>query len=210
MKRGLQIVLMLVLCSNAKAQTWEEWTQQKKLAIQRLREQIAANQVYIDYAKKGYRLVNNGLQSIEKIKQGDYAQHLGYFDSLRKVNPRIKRWGKVAEIIKMQMQLLETGNKALTVIWESARFNADEQVYGRQVVARVREASAGCLDELTTMTSHSSIPLSDDARMRRIDQLYLDVQDQLSFMQSFTNEIALLALQRLTEHTEIDYSKILR
>ena len=210
MKRGLQIVLMLVLCSNAKAQTWEEWTQQKKLAIQRLREQIAANQVYIDYAKKGYRLVNNGLQSIEKIKQGDYAQHLGYCDSLRKVNPRIKRWGKVAEIIKMQMQLLETGNKALTVIWESARFNADEQVYGRQVVARVREASAGCLDELTTMTSHSSIPLSDDARMRRIDQLYLDVQDQLSFMQSFTNEIALLALQRLTEHTEIDYSKILR
>lgn len=210
MKRGLQIVLMMVLCSNAKAQTWEEWTQQKKLAIQRLREQIAANQVYIDYAKKGYRLVSHEIQTIEKIKQGDYALHLGYFDSLRNVNPRIKGWGKVAEIMKMQIQLLETGKKALTVIRESARFNADEQVYSRQVVARITETSAECLDNLSTLLSNSTIPLTDDARIRRIDQLYLDVQDQLSFIQSFSNEVALLALQRLTDHTEIEYSKKLR
>lgn len=210
MKKSIQILMLLLLYTNAQAQTWDEWTQQKKLAIQRLREQIAANQIYLDYAKKGYRLVSNGLESIEKIKKGDYSLHLGYFDSLRKVNPRIKGWGKVAEIIKMQMQLLETGNKALTVIRESAWFNADEQVYGRQVVARLTEASAECLDELTTLISNSRIPLTDDARIRRIDQLYLDVQDQQSFMQSFTNELALLALQRLTEHTEIDYSKKLR
>lgn len=210
MKKSIQIMLLLALFSNAQAQTWEEWTQQKKLAIQRLREQIAANQVYLDYAKKGYRLVSHGLQSVEIIKQGDYALHLGYFDSLRKVNPRIKGCGKVAEIIKMQMQLLETREKAITVIRESARFNADEQVYGRQVIARVTEASAECLDELTRVIGNSMIPLTDDARIRRIDQLYLDVQDQLSFMQSFSNEVALLALQRLTEQTEIEYSKKLR
>jgi hypothetical protein len=47
----------------------------------------------------------------------------------------------------------------------------------------------------------------DDERIKRIDQLYTDMQDKYSFCQSFGEECSVLAIQRLSEQNEILMSK---
>src|SRR5258706_14560273 len=102
-----KIIMGFVMCSasfcSIHAQTAEEWTQQKKTQIKYLLQQIAANKVYIDYLEKGYSIARNGLQTIQNIKKGDFNLHFNFFDSLKKVNPKIKGWAKVADIIAYQL-----------------------------------------------------------------------------------------------------------
>src|ERR1700730_10865994 len=81
--------------------------QQQQKQIQRLLEQIVANKLYIGYLEKGYKIVHSGLQTIQGIKKGDFNLHFDFFDSLQKVNPKIKTYGRVAEIISFQLQIIK-------------------------------------------------------------------------------------------------------
>ncbi|MDQ1166374.1 hypothetical protein [Flavobacterium sp. SORGH_AS_0622] len=53
--------------------------QRKELILQ-----IAALQVYIDYAKKGYSAVSKGLNFIGDARKGEVNLHSDYFTSLLK------------------------------------------------------------------------------------------------------------------------------
>ena len=72
MRKMMLVGLLLIACASGYAQTWEEWTQQQQTKIKRLVEQIAANKVYLDYVKKGIRIVSGGLHTIRYIKSGDF------------------------------------------------------------------------------------------------------------------------------------------
>ncbi|MBI3137217.1 MAG: hypothetical protein HYZ15_01390 [Sphingobacteriales bacterium] len=205
--KNVLIVVMLILCARVQGQNWEEWTEQKKTAIKRLEEQIAANKVYDSYVRKGYRLVSGGLQTIKGIKAGDFSLHLGFFDSLKLVNPRIKSWFKVAEIVQCQINLIGAGRRALASLKESRQFGMDEERYCSQVVEQLLAEARQRLDELMLVVRNDRAQLSDDERVRRINLLYTDVKDKLAFLSAFSNEVSLLALQRLTESKEIEYSK---
>jgi len=67
MRKIVLLISLYFVGASANAQTWEEWTQQKKTKIKRLMEQIAANQIYIEYAKQGYKMVSGGLHTIRDI-----------------------------------------------------------------------------------------------------------------------------------------------
>ena len=51
--------------------------------------------------------------------------------------------------------------------------------------------------------------MKDDERLKRIDGLYADIQDKYSFACSFSEDMGLLALQRLGEQMEINRSKLI-
>ena len=72
------------------AQTWSEWFRQKKTQKKYLLQQIAALQVYADYASKGYGIARDGLGIIGNIRKGDFSMHSNYFSSLIKVNPQVR------------------------------------------------------------------------------------------------------------------------
>ncbi len=207
MRKMLLLLSLFVISVNANAQTWEEWTQQKRTKIKRLMEQIAANQVYIEYAKKGYNIVSGGLHTIRDIKNGDFRLHLGFIDSLKVVNPKIKGWVKVADIITAQLRIIKAGKQALDFIRESTQFTNDELDYCKKVFDNLLEECIKNIDELFIVITNGELSMSDDERIKRIEKLYLDMQEKSSFTASFSNEMSVLAIQRLTEQTEIDYSK---
>lgn len=204
----LIICLLFITCGQfASAQTWEEWTQQKETAIKRLLEQIAANNFYIEYAKKGYSIVTNGLHTIRDIKNGDFHLHLGFIDSLKVVNPFIKKWVKVADIIAMQLRILKMYHQSSKTAEESLQFTRDERAYCNNLFEHLVRECEKCIDELMIVITSGESAMSDDDRINRIEKIYLDMQDKKAFVTSFTNEISTLALQRLTERIEIDYSR---
>src|SRR5258706_12690912 len=97
--KALFIILLSAKTFFSFGQTTEEWTEQKKTQIKYLLQQIAANKIYIDYLEKGYQIAHGGLQTIQNIKKGDFNLHIGFLDSLKKINPAIKNWAKIADII---------------------------------------------------------------------------------------------------------------
>src|SRR5690606_229293 len=102
MKKLLAIAIVLFCSENLSAQTFAEWFQQKSTQKKYLVQQIAALQLYSGYLSKGYSIAKNGLNTIKSIKDGDILQHDNYFNSLTTVNPQIKRYQKVADILALQ------------------------------------------------------------------------------------------------------------
>src|SRR3954469_10258998 len=103
MKTILLVIATVLLFQSADAQTWDEWFKQKKTQKKYLVQQIAALRVYLDYLKKGYAVVHNGLNTIEHIKNGNFNLDRDFFSSLKNVNPAIKNTAKVADIIAFQI-----------------------------------------------------------------------------------------------------------
>jgi len=207
MKTLFLVLAFFLIGTYGSAQTWEEWTQQKKTRIRRLLEQIAANKVYIGYAQKGYTIIRDGLHSIQDIKGGDFRLHLGHFDSLKLVNPRVKNWVKVAEIMAAQLRILKSCKQAITTVGESGQFTPDELDYCKQVFDRLLEECLKNIDELVLVITDGKLAMTDAERIKQIEKLYVDMQEKSAFTASFTGDMRVLARQRLTEQTELQYSK---
>ncbi|MEI9945832.1 MAG: hypothetical protein WDN26_16625 [Chitinophagaceae bacterium] len=189
------------------AQTTVEWTNQKQTQIKYLLQQIAANKVYIEYLGKGYKIARQGLGTINDIKSGDFKLHLNFLDSLWIVNPKIKNWAKVAAIVASQLRIVRNGVQAIKNVCESGQFNSDEVDYCKVVFDNLFTECLKNIDELFMVVTNGQVSMSDDERISRIEKLYADMNDKAAFTASFSNEMEVLALQRLTEQVEINYSK---
>ena len=201
------LILSLVFSILANAQTLAEWTQQKKTQIQYLLDQIAANKVSIDYLEKGYEIARTGLNTIQNIKKGDFNLHLDFFGSLEIVNPKIKTYTRVADIIAYQVRIVKNISTTIKNLKESGQFNADELDYSKAVFENLLDECLKNVDELYLVITSDELQMTDDERIKRIDQLYTDMQDKYSFCQSFSKECSVLAMQRLSEQVEIMMSK---
>lgn len=207
--RLLFILLFTCISFFLKAQNWEEWTQQKKTQKKYLMQQIAALQVYIGYVKKGYDVTNNGLTTIRNIKNGDLNLHRDFFGSLKQVNPRIKKFAKVADIIAYQLRIMKETNKTLQGIRETGQFTTGELDYCKTVFDNLLEECLKSIDELFLVMTSGELEMKDDERIKRINALYADMQNKYAFSSSFSEGMGLLSVQRLGEQIEINRSKIL-
>src|SRR5690242_14173593 len=101
--KNILLFVPMVICYASFGQNTQEWTRQKKTQIKYLLQQIAANKVYIEYLEKGYNIARKGLQAINDIKRGDFDLSFDFFESQKNVNPEIKTWTKVADVIAYQI-----------------------------------------------------------------------------------------------------------
>lgn len=210
MKRMSLLLLLFVLVeNNLQAQTFAEWFQQKETQKKYLLQQIAALQVYIGYAKKGYKIAKEGLNTISGFTKGEFNLHTDYLNSLKTVNPEIKRYAKVADIIALQIKIIQNYNRTHRRLNSSDVFSDDELAYIDRVFSRLLDDCAKTIDELITITTDGKLEMKDDERMKRIDRLYLAMQDKYTFSQSFSNDAKSLAASRIKEKADIQTSRVL-
>lgn len=211
MKKALLFLLLLVSAAGSlRAQTFAEWFQQKKTQKKYLLQQIAALQIYIGYAQKGYKIAKEGLTTISGFTKGEFNLHGDYFNSLKTVNPEVRKYVKVADIIALQVKIVQDYNRTYGQLAKSDAFSSEEQDYIRRVFGRLLGDCEQTLDELITITTDGKLEMKDDERMARIDKLYLDMQDKYTFSQSFSNDAKLMAAARTKEQTEIQTSRALQ
>lgn len=205
-----KIVLFLLLIVNSKflsAQNSDEWFHQKKTQIKYLLQQIAANEVYIQYLQKGYKIAENGLQTINSIKHGDFNLHHDFFNSLKNVNPKIKNLANVTGIIALQLQIIKQAKSAVLHVQSSTQFTADEITYLQHVFNHLLDECAKDINDLSMVITSGNAQMTDDERINRINAIYTDMQDKFSFSKSFSFEAAMLAMQRSQEATDVEVSK---
>lgn len=209
MKTSFLLMSLYLFALSAKTQTTDEWLNQSSTQKKYLLQQIAALQVYLGYAKKGYNIVTGGVNTIRNIKNGDLNLHRDFFNRLKNVNPAIHRYAKVADIIAYQVKIIKQTKIVLTQIRETKQFTEAELNYCKQVFDTLLDECIKTVEELILVTTSEELEMKDDERLKRIDGLYADVQNKYSFTCSFSEDMGLLAVQRLGEQMEINRSKII-
>lgn len=209
MKKLILLMVFMIAVSSLNAQTYEEWFRQKKTQKAYLVQQIAALEAYIGYAKDGYAIAQKGFTAISNFKNGELNLHTEYFNSLKRVNPKIKKASKVADIIAYQIKIVKSYKSAYRRIKDSNAFSSEEVSYINRVYGRLLEDCSKTIDELITVCLSNKLELEDGERLKRVDVLYLAMQDQYAFTQSFGNEALMLADYRIRENREIQNSRLL-
>ncbi|MFB3388025.1 hypothetical protein [Flavobacterium sp. LAR06] len=175
--------------------------QRKELLLQ-----IAALQVYIDYAKKGYSAVSKGLNFIGDVKKGEVSLHSDYFASLLKINPKVRNYYKAAEIVSMQFKIMKLYKRTYSDLKAADLFHGNELDYIERSFERLLVNCSDTLDQLLVLTTDSKLELKDDQRIRRIDELYKTMQQDYKFCQSFSNEAKLLSLSKAHERNDSEHT----
>ncbi len=202
------LLYMLLLYSQSTfGQNSEEWLNQKKTQEKYLKQQIAALQVYIGYAKTGYKIANKGLTTVQNLKKGDFNLHRDFISSFRNVNPRVKGYAKVADIIGYQLRMIKQSKDMLKGAIEAGQFTATELDYCSMVIGNLLNSSLDNIEELINIITSGELSMKDDERIKRIDALYADMQDKYSFVSSFSEEMGLLTVQRMRELHDVYLSK---
>lgn len=162
-------------------------------------QQIAANQVYIQYLQKGYSIAKNGLTFIGNIKNGHFSLDKHFFASLENINPRIKNYTKVADIIACNIRIMQQFKTALQQSRQSDLFSPQELAYLESVFTNVTDGCMSIVDMLDVLITPSKVKMSDDERIRRIDLLYSEMQDKYVFSNSFCSALQVQTIQRKKE-----------
>ncbi len=199
----LVAVVVCFSCLTVKAQSyelqqllldWEKLTQLKEIL----------NDLY-----KGYEILSEGYTAIKDISEGNFDLHKDFLDGLLQVNPVIKNYKRVADIVYYQTLILKNATTSLKNFKSSDLFSEDEIKYMSTVYTNLMNGSVKNIDDLLTIITAGELRMSDDERLAGIDRIYNDVQDKLMFLKNFNNGTALLAAQRKNEMWRVEKDKIL-
>lgn len=207
MKKIVIILVMTLLSCAVEAQTTAEWTRQKKTQRKYLLQQIAALKVYTGYVSKGYSVAKNGLNVINRIKEGDFTLHKTNLEKLSAINPTIRRYTKIAAILSLQKEIAGKCARSIRQFKNSRQFTPGEINYINDVCSKLLSDCADNLDKLLQVINNGRLNMTDDERIAMIDSIYTDLQDKQIFVRSFCGRTTTLMLQRQSDLNDITISK---
>lgn len=210
--KKLLIVILLIICvgHHSQAQTFEEWFNQKNTQRKYLVQQVGALQVYIGYLKKGYKIAKDGLNTVSGFTKGEWDLHTDFISSLKSVNPEVRRYVRVADIISIQVKIVQNYNRTSRRLKASDALSGDELNYIDKVFKALLEDCEESLDELITLTTDGNLEMKDDERIKRIDRLYAEMLDKFTFSQGFSDDAKSLAVSRLKDKNDVKTSRALQ
>ena len=189
---------LLAICSLSATAQWNE-AMQLALNIQKLNQlrQILQNMYH------GYKILTDGYNTAKNITEGNYKLHEVFLDGLMSVNPRIKEYKKVADIVTYQQQIAKEYKHAYQRFRDSKMFTVEELEYMSKVYGNLVTRSIHNLDKLLLVITASKLRMSDAERLSVIDDTYEHILDQVSFLRSFNQQTSILGLQRAKESDDI-------
>ncbi len=194
----LLILLALVINTTCFSQSQEA----KQLLLNV--EKLAQLKLMLSHMKTGYQILEKGYTSIKNISQGNFNLHRDFLDGLLQVSPVVKKYSKVADIIRVQLKLVKEAKDALAEFRRSRQFTVAEIEYLGNVYANLLKESLKMLDELAMVVTAGKLRMSDDERLQAIDRIHDEVLEQYTFLNEFNNGTAILSLQREKEQMDID------
>ncbi|MDA9554662.1 TerB family tellurite resistance protein [Pelobium sp.] len=194
-------ILLILFGINLKSQAQSNEIQQLLLNVEKLTQ---LKNILSDM-KKGYEIVSKGYNSVKQVTEGNFSLHDAFLSRLMAVNPVIKNYKRVADIIGYQKDMVKEYQQAFKRFNVSQVFNKNEMQYLEQVYKNLLNQSLQNIDELTTIITASKLSMSDDERLKIIDRIFNDTQDKLQFLKSFNRKTNVLMLQRNQEKEELQH-----
>lgn len=195
-KKMKKIILLLIVAGfiinplKVKAQSQE--AQQLMLNW----EKLQTLEKMLDNMYMGYKILSSGYNTIKRIAEGDYAIHQAFLDGLMAVNPSVRNYKRIPFIIEYQKLLMQEYKYAWKRFKNDPNLTIDEIFYIESVYKFIVKASLQNLDDLAMIITATKLRMSDDERMRAIDNIFYDMENRMVFLRGFNNDTRLLAIQR--------------
>ncbi|NII26160.1 TerB family tellurite resistance protein [Pseudoflavitalea sp. X16] len=161
----------------------------------------------LDKMYDGYKLVSDGYTKIKNVTSGNFQLHDLFLDALFVVNPTVRKYRRVVDIVEYQLRIVQEYKAAYRRFQRSGVFKPEQLVYIAEVYGRLTDDSLKNLDELLLVITARKLRMSDDERITAIDRIFSDVQKQLMFLRRFNNQQNMLAIERTREQTELNSVK---
>ncbi len=190
------VILCVLFVSVAKAQSDD--VQQLILDIQKLTQLKSI----LKDMQQGYTIISKGYTAVSDIAKGNFNLHEFFLDGLMAVSPAVKNYSRVAKIISYQTQIVKEYKSAYNRFAASGSFNTKEIDYIGKVYSNLFNVSLKNLDALLMVITASNLRMNDAERLKSIDKIHGNMQDQLIFLRQFNNNTAVLALQRTKESND--------
>lgn len=195
------IILIMLTFLNAPAWLNAQDQEIKQLALNV--EKLTQLKQLLSDMKKGYRVVSTGYTTIKDLSRGNFSLHQTYLDELMQVSPAVKKYKRVGDIINYQMLLVREYKQAYNRFKQDGNFNPQELEYLGRVYGDLLDKSLSHLDELRSVLTASRLRMSDDERLRAIDNIFEGMQDKVLFLRHFNNSTTILAMQRARERNDV-------
>lgn len=197
MKKWVLSIWILIISGNTFAQTQEA----KQLLLDV--EKLAQLKSILADMKKGYEILSGGYNTIKAISEGDFRLHDVFLASLLEVNPTVKNYQRIADIIQAQIAMVGEYKTALNQFTLSRQFSVEEITYISKVYSNLFKRSVQNLDDLSNVITANKLRMTDNERLSSIDDIWKEMSDQLTFLRKFNNRTRILALQRAKERNDI-------
>jgi len=155
----------------------------------------------------GYKILHEGYNRVKDIADGNFKLHQAFLDGLYAVNPGIKKYRRVADIISCQLKLVSEYKSALAMFRKANLFSDDDLRYFEAVYKGLFNKSISNLDELLMVITANQTRMSDDERLAIIDRVFSSMEEKLVFLRQFNSSTQVLAMQKLREKTELQSLK---
>ena len=201
MKKIVIIIALLLTKQISFGQSQE--VQQLLLDVEKLTQ---FKQILSDL-KKGYEILSGGYEAIKNISQGNFNLHQTFLDGLLQVSPAVQKYERIADIIKYQLRIVKEYKAAFNQFKSDKNFTLDEIDYMGKVYSHLFNESVKNLDDLITVITAGKLRMNDDERLKAIDHIWNELQEQYAFLRDFNSSTAMLSQARQHEQQEIDVSR---
>ncbi|ETZ20158.1 hypothetical protein [Pedobacter sp. V48] len=198
-------IMLLIAFGKVRGQSQE--AQQLLLNV----EKLSQLKNILSDMKKGYEVVSKGYNVVKNIAQGNFSLHEVFLDGLWLVSPEVRKYYKIADIIRYQSAILLEYRSAFRRFSASGHFSVGELDYLSKVYQKLFDASLDNLDKLVMVITANNMRMSDEERLATIDRIFTGTEDMLLFLRSFNQSTSVLGLQRAHEQADLkglgDYFK---
>jgi len=146
--------------------------------------------------KTGYQIYQQGYGTISSLSKGNFDLHNIYITGLMAVSPSVRNYGRIAEILAMEANLINEYKRESKLFQQSGSFSVPELSYMSNVYSRLVSETLDNIGELTNVITANKLRMSDAERIKAIDRIYENSSDRLQFLRFFNNQGVSLSLQR--------------
>ncbi|MGX5857959.1 TerB family tellurite resistance protein [Dyadobacter jiangsuensis] len=201
--KKLLIVLLLALTAPASSRAQTQEVTQLILNLEKLREL----RKILKELKKGYDILFEGYTKIRDISRGNFKLHQAFLDGLLQVSPAVKNYGRIRDIVQMQLTLVRECAQAREQLSTSGAFSAKEIDYLAKVYDQLLAGSFKNLDVLLDVVTAKKLRASDDERLSMIDAIHKDLSEQLVFLRHLNSNNSVLSAQRKQDKASLETMK---
>ena len=197
--KKLLILTLLTLAVPARSHAQTQEVTQLILNLEKLRQLRKT----LQELKKGYDILFEGYTKIRDISRGNFKLHQAFLDGLLQVSPAVKNYGRIKDIVQMQLAIAAECRAAPGRLAASGSLSAKELDYLAKVYGELSVGSLKNLDALLDVVSAKKLRASDDERLSMIDAIHKEVSERLVFLRHLSSNNSVLAAQRKDEKASL-------
>ena len=185
----------------------KEALEQADLKIQHLQTET----LYLQNAEKTLEnsMAGDLLDDITGWAQQEEELFSDYYKELWQVKSALTTYGKVAQLIERQAQLVAAYQQATTTAQRDPHFSAAELSQMLRVYSDILDASIRNTGQLAVVIQSFVTQMDDAGRLRIIDETGAAIDRNYADLQQYTQQNTLLSLQRAKELGDIEIVKAL-